>query len=117
MLLIHRGVTARGEQSPYLAAALRLAEAVCPSHLNLPATYVTTARDIETVEHGASRESHLDVDIGVGETTVNGATINNYEFAPRRWANHGLVYAGYYFLLFGNELLKTNMGGLFGGLM
>ncbi|KAL7955566.1 glycoside hydrolase family 88 protein [Trichoderma compactum] len=27
-------------------------------------------------------------------------------FAPRRWANHGLVYAYYYFLLLGNKLLE-----------
>lgn len=118
MLLIHRGVTARGEQSHYLAAALRLAEAVCASHLNAPASYVTEEQELETVEHGTWRgSSRLGVDQGVGETIVNGATINNYEFAPRRWANHGLVYADYYFLLFGNELLKMNMGSLFGGLM
>jgi uncharacterized protein YyaL (SSP411 family) len=43
------------------------------------------------------------------ETILDGATINNYEFAPRRWSNHGLVYADYYFLLFGNMLLRMGL--------
>jgi hypothetical protein len=43
------------------------------------------------------------------ETILDGATINNYEFAPRRWSNHGLVYADYYFLLFGNMMLDMGL--------
>lgn len=43
------------------------------------------------------------------ETILNSATINNYEFAPRRWANHGLVYADYYFMLLGNMLLELDL--------
>ena len=43
------------------------------------------------------------------ETILSGATINNYEFAPRRWTNHGLVYADYFFLLFGNMLLDLDL--------
>lgn len=115
MLLLHRALTARGEKSPYLAAALRLANAVCTLHLNPPAEYVTETEDIETVEHGVTRVSaSIRVDMSQGETIVDGATINNYEFAPRRWADHGLVYADYYFLLFGNELLKMDLGSLLG---
>jgi uncharacterized protein YyaL (SSP411 family) len=49
-------------------------------------------------------------DIKNCETILNGATINNYEFAPRRWSNHGLVYADYYFLLFGNMMLDMGLG-------
>ncbi len=60
-----------------------------------------------SLEHGA-----LSVDLGEGETIVNGATINNFEFAPRRWANHGLVYADYFFLLCGNKLLEMGVGQL-----
>ncbi|RAL08830.1 glycoside hydrolase family 88 protein [Aspergillus homomorphus CBS 101889] len=45
----------------------------------------------------------------LAETILNGATINNYEYAPRRWANHGLVYADYYFMLFGNMLLNLGL--------
>ncbi|KAB8220935.1 Six-hairpin glycosidase-like protein [Aspergillus novoparasiticus] len=43
------------------------------------------------------------------ETILDGATINNYEFATRRWANHGLVYADYYFMLMGNMLLELGL--------
>lgn len=43
------------------------------------------------------------------ETILTGATINNYEFAPRRWSNHGLVYADYYFMLLGNMLLEMGL--------
>lgn len=43
------------------------------------------------------------------ETILTGATINNYEFAPRRWSDHGLVYADYYFMLLGNMLLEMEL--------
>ena len=43
------------------------------------------------------------------DTILLHATINNYEYAPRRWADHGLVYADYYFILFGNKLLEMGM--------
>lgn len=46
----------------------------------------------------------------VGEESILlHATINNYELAPRRWADHGLVYADYYFLLIGNQLLEMGL--------
>ncbi|BCS19540.1 glycoside hydrolase family 88 protein [Aspergillus puulaauensis] len=43
------------------------------------------------------------------ETILDGATVCNYEFASRRWADHGLVYADYYFLLLGNMLLDLGL--------
>lgn len=114
MLLIHRALVARKECSHYLTAALRLVGAVSEHHMNPEAKFTTgTETAMETVEHGSVRvRSGLGVDMGYGDTILNGATINNYEFAPRRWANHGLVYADYYFLLFGNELLKMDLGDL-----
>lgn len=65
---------------------------------------------------------NLDLNVGHGEekpqkknvsadTILGGATINNHEFAPRRWANHGLVYADYYFLLIGNLLAESGLAG------
>ena len=53
---------------------------------------------------------HPDAESQTCETILRGATINNYEFAPRRWSNHGLVYADYYFLLFGNMMLEMGLG-------
>lgn len=60
--------------------------------------------DVLTVGH------HPDAESQTCETILRGATINNYEFAPRRWSNHGLVYADYYFLLFGNMMLEMGLG-------
>lgn len=111
MLLIHQAFISRGEHSHYLSAALRMVEAVCNQHLNQPAKYTLEGKlQFETVEIGQVQEpARISVDMGYADTIVNGSTINNYEFAPRRWADHGLVYADYYFLLFGNELLKMNL--------
>lgn len=116
MLLIHRALAAKGERSHYLPAALRLAAAVSEHHMNPEAKFTTGSEaTMETVEHGSMRVgSGVHIDMGHGDTILNGATINNYEFAPRRWADHGLVYADYYFLLFGNELLKTDFGSVLG---
>ncbi|ORY60509.1 glycoside hydrolase family 88 protein [Pseudomassariella vexata] len=113
MLLIHKAMSALGEKSEYLLAALRITEAVCGSHMNKAARFETRTEEIQTVEHGPVQDaSVLGVDMGFGETILNGATINNHEFAPRRWADHGLVYADYYFLLVGNLLLEMGVGEL-----
>lgn len=118
MLLIHRALAARGESSRYLAAALRLGGAVTTRYMNPEAIFTTGPETtVETVEHGPIRvSSSVEVDMSHGQTILHGATINNYEFAPRRWADHGLVYADYYFLLFGNELLKMDLGSILGQL-
>lgn len=114
MLLIHEAETAAGSpNSAYLQHALRLAKAVCAAHVNKPpAQFVTRELFVETPERGSlSHQTTTSVDMGTGaETILNGATINNYEFAPRRWANHGLVYADYFFLLLGNKLLDMGIG-------
>lgn len=112
MLLIHQALMALGKSSRYLNTALKIVQAVCANHLNGKAVYKTRYHIVETVEHGATEETILQVDVGASETILNGATINNYEFAPRRWANHGLVYADYYFLLFGNKLLEMGISPL-----
>ncbi|KAJ4294224.1 hypothetical protein N0V90_007914 [Kalmusia sp. IMI 367209] len=109
MLLIHQALVALGNSSPYLTEALKIIQAVCENHMNPAATLVTTTSLVETVEHGPTPTSILGIDVGVGESILNGATINNYKFAPRRWANHGLVYADYYFLLVGNKLLEMDI--------
>ncbi|KAH8881387.1 glycoside hydrolase family 88 protein [Thozetella sp. PMI_491] len=113
MLLIHEALTRRREASDYLTVALKVVNAVCERHVNPPARFTAQRREVETVEHGVSLESGvLSVDLGQGETIVSGATINNFEFAPRRWADHGLVYADYFFLLVGNKLLEMGIGEL-----
>lgn len=115
MLLLHEALTALGEPSPYLKATLHILSSLCTSQLSPAAHFHSTPVNIASAEHGISPESGtLEVDMGSGpETILLGATINNYEFAPRRWADHGLVYADYYFLLVGNKLLDMGIGGHF----
>lgn len=110
LLLIHEAQIARGEQSRCFDQAIHLLKSVCSKYLNAPDKFVTTRCVIDTVE---SLSHDIAGKIGVKpdntpETILGGATINNYEFAPRRWANHGLVYADYYFLLAGNKLLEMH---------
>lgn len=109
MLLIHQGLTRTGRDSEYLAAAMEIIEMVCSKHMNRESCLTKTEQSIETVEFGMTREPVLNVDMSGSETILGGATINNYEFAPRRWADHGLVYADYYFLLLGNKMLEMGI--------
>jgi hypothetical protein len=44
-----------------------------------------------------------------GCTILDHATVNNYEHANRRIADHGLVYADYYFLEVGNRLIDMGL--------
>lgn len=81
----------------YHDAALRIASGVVKISLSPEAKFVATSA-------GDNK-----VDLGDHDTILLHATINNYEFAPRRWADHGLVYADYYFILFGNKLLEMNL--------
>ncbi|KAH8673264.1 unsaturated glucuronyl hydrolase [Ilyonectria robusta] len=110
LLLIHEAQVARGQQSDYFDQAIRLLKSVCSKYLNTPDKFVTTRCVIDTVEslsHDIAGKVSVKPD-NTPETILGGATINNYEFAPRRWANHGLVYADYYFLLVGNKLLEMH---------
>lgn len=113
LLLLHRSLVALNQQSPYLNVALHILSSVCATQLTPLAKFVTRKVEVESVEHGKSFEDgKLMVEMGEGEETIlRGATINNYEFAPRRWADHGLVYADYYFLMVGNLLLEMGIGG------
>jgi hypothetical protein len=113
LLIIHECLTALGKTSPYLKAALHLLASVMLTKLALPAHFCRSEIEMPSEEHGSSKGAGvLEVEMGEGsETILEGATINNYEFAPRRWANHGLVYADYYFLLVGNKLLEMGIGG------
>lgn len=95
MLLLYRyGGT---DSDKHLRNALRLIDGVVSMSL-APKAELQTSQDGSEV-----------VDFGGPETIVLNATINNYEFAPRRWADHGLIYADYYFLLLGNILLEMGL--------
>jgi len=98
--LIHEVKSKAKESSPYLNGALHLLRSVISMSMAPDAKFVT------------ADDGELMVDMGDGEETIlRHATINNYEFAPRRWASHGLVYADYYFLLVGNKLAEMGAIG------
>jgi len=81
----------------YYDAALWIASGVMKTSLSPEARFIATS--------GGDRN----VDLGGHDAILLHATINNYEYAPRRWADHGLVYADYYFILFGNKLLEMGL--------
>ncbi|KAF7591066.1 hypothetical protein BBP40_002026 [Aspergillus hancockii] len=113
----------------YLRSALRILTGtvegfMTPGHLQFEAdesdvvvpTYPEDLPEAQTRQPGALRvkqvrpgENGNGARKNTPETILSGATINNYEFATRRWANHGLVYADYYFMLMGNMLLELGL--------
>ncbi|QKX55287.1 uncharacterized protein TRUGW13939_02379 [Talaromyces rugulosus] len=127
------------EAMKYVRSAMRIARGTCEKFMNPPTLRFTVSppgRTIQVYEDGLASEYQeklepglLTLDHGMdaagllsikkngvvpkethaSETILTGATINNYEFAPRRWANHGLVYADYYFMLLGNMLLELGL--------
>lgn len=110
----------------YLDAALRITGAVCKGHLTPPGKFVprgdgaiTVRSIVDTPDNGAEERDFMvagfDVYDGGCEAILDGATINNYEFAPRRWSNHSVVYADYFFMLVGNKLLEMGIGDDFVG--
>ncbi|KAL5376607.1 hypothetical protein DPSP01_010400 [Paraphaeosphaeria sporulosa] len=109
MLLIHEGLVHLGQSSNYLREALKLTRAVCAYQMNPEASWVVSEIVMDTVECGSVKKTAQEASVGIGDTILTGATINNYEYAPRRWANHGLVYADYYFLLVGNKMLEMGI--------
>lgn len=108
MLLIHEAQTEKREPSVYFDRATHILRGICSQYINFHDEFKVFSSILDTVERGSSTQDEVRVKHSetVPETILGGATINNYEFAPRRWANHGLVYADYYFLLVGNKLLE-----------
>ncbi|KAF2652503.1 glycoside hydrolase family 88 protein [Lophiostoma macrostomum CBS 122681] len=97
MLLLYKHAAEEAKQ--YMEAAIRVVRAVAAMSLapeaTVPLSDEPDGKDI--------------VDFKGSDTIVLNATINDYEFAPRRWADHGLVYADYYFLLIGNLMLEMGL--------
>lgn len=106
LLLIHKAFVAMGRESGYLTAALQLIESTCRAHVN---GFASPGQEQQLTSAGPDNTLRSS-GVAVSDTILNGATINNHEFAPRRWANHGLVYGDYYFMVVGNLLLDLGVG-------
>lgn len=111
MLLLHKALRCKGQlelAAKYLHAAQRITAAVCSRHAAFgDATFADVTLSVASVKDPGSVAFIETVSRGAGgDTLLTGATINNYEFAPRRWANHGLVYADYYLLAVKDLLLE-----------
>jgi hypothetical protein len=122
MLLLYKALKGTPDGEFYLFEAIKLVECTVTKFLISPtARFKTIPSTSEALVYPSGCIDDWDGDgfdimsvidgsgAKVRETILDGATINNYEFAPRRWSNHGLVYADYYFLLFGNILLDFGL--------
>ena len=54
-------------------------------------------------------EGKVAVEAGSWDGILMHATANNNENALERYSDHGLVYADYYFLEFGNKLMRMGL--------
>ncbi|KXL47212.1 MAG: glycoside hydrolase family 88 protein [Acidomyces sp. 'richmondensis'] len=114
----------------YITAALQVLEGTIAKHFSHPELRLQTATskstmlvwndDSQITEQKYEGSGMFNVALidsesrpgstkDAGDTILDGATINNYEYAPRRWTNHGLVYADYYFIWLGNLLLDLDI--------
>ncbi|KAJ5980410.1 hypothetical protein N7481_007708 [Penicillium waksmanii] len=122
MLLLYKALKDSSDGDFYLFKAMKLVDCTVSKFLNSPTSRFVNGTSASKVpvypsgcidgQDGDGFISMTVVDesgLKIRESILGGATINNYEFAPRRWSNHGLVYADYYFLLFGNMLLDLGL--------
>ncbi|KAJ5174277.1 Six-hairpin glycosidase [Penicillium canariense] len=124
MLLLYKALKPSCEADRFLREAMNLVDATVGKFVDVPTLHFQSTRPqsqcdvfrdgcVEYSDDAFDTLTVVDrIDLKLRDTIVHGATINNYEFAPRRWANHGLVYADYYFLLFGNMLLELGLVGV-----
>ncbi|KAJ7476203.1 Six-hairpin glycosidase-like protein [Mycena latifolia] len=116
LLMIHLALTStafadhpHSRDARYFTAAVELIRDTIDMCLTPAARFVPDADGAGLTDDGTGK-----VELGEGgwETILQHATVNNYEFAPRRWADHGLVYGDYYFIEFGNRLLQMEKEGI-----
>lgn len=95
LVLLHQILN---NNSPYLDAALQIAKETI---------------DLSLSSHSATFLVGDDGEVGVAPGTWDGilmnATANNNENAVVRYSDHGLIYADYYFLEFGNKLMRMGL--------
>ena len=95
LVLLHQILN---KNSPFLTAALRIAKETIDLSVSSDRASFSFADD-----------GKVSVESGSWDGILMNATANNNENAVVRYSDHGLVYADYYFLEFGNKLLRMGM--------
>ncbi len=95
LLLLHQILN---HDSPYLTAAIRIARDT-----------IRHALSTDRATFAAGPDGKVSVKEGNWDGILMHATANNNEYALVRYSDHGLVYADYYFLEFGNKLLRMGL--------
>ncbi|KAL1868228.1 hypothetical protein VTK73DRAFT_3790 [Phialemonium thermophilum] len=105
LLLLHQALQVHrkdaGYGTRYLDAALRIARDTIG--------YCLDRSDVARFEKRPGTKEELQVPPGSWDAILRHATANNNRNALMRYGDHGLVYADYYFLEFGNMLLRMNL--------
>jgi hypothetical protein len=97
-LLLHQISTKEGKSSRFLSAAMKIANATVDLSLSREkAMFDPAATDLKVKD--VLEGEHFDA-------ILKNATACRNEDSFRQYWDHGLVYADYYFLEFGNELLR-----------
>ena len=100
LLLLHQALRGQGEGARYLAAAMRIAtETIELSLSDDKASFAPLTEE--------TRE--LSVPQGSFDAILRNATACRNEHSLRQYWDHGLVYADYYFLEFGNKLIRMGL--------
>lgn len=100
LLVLHAALQ---HASPYLAAAVRIARetaALCVAR--------DTGRFVATDRDGDG-DGVVEVRGVTFDAILTHATANNSPWALGRYGDHGLVYADYFFVEFGNKLLRMGL--------
>ena len=95
LLLLHQILQ---NNSSYLASALRIVKETIDLSLSS-----------DSAEFSIANDGKLKVESGTWDGILMNATANNNEDAVMRYSDHGLVYADYYFLEFGNKLMRMGL--------
>lgn len=101
LLLLHQALQASDplHASVYLAAALRIASDTI--------AYSVDRSDVASFE--VDKDGKVKVSPGTWDAILKHSTANNNASALMRYRDVGLVYADYYFLEFGNKLLRMGL--------
>lgn len=100
LLLLHQSLIGQGETSRFLSAAIRICkETIALSLSQEKASLSVDDTDVTVNDVGRPRFDSI----------LKNATACRNEDSLRQYWDHGLVYADYYFLEFGNKLIRLGL--------